>query len=48
VLTTQLLAIALLIAKPLPVIPPGQVSLYVLLPLTAIAFFLSRRRGDAA
>ena len=47
VLTTQLLAVALLIAKPLPVVPPGQVSLYVLLPLTAIAFFLSRRRGDA-
>ena len=48
VLTTQLLAVALLIAKPLPVVPPGQVSLYVLLPLTAIAFSLSRRRGDAA
>ena len=47
VLTTQLVAVALLIAKPLPVVPPGQVSLYVLLPLTAIAFFLSRRRGDA-
>jgi hypothetical protein len=43
VLCSQLLGIALLSAKPLPVIPPGQIAVYVLLPVTCAFFLLSIR-----
>ena len=44
VLCHNLLGVALLAAKPLPVVPPGQVGIYVLLPLTALFFLLSIRK----
>ena len=47
VLCGNLLGVALLAAKPLPVVPPGQVGIYVLLPLTALFFLLSIRKPAA-
>ncbi len=44
ILCSQLLAVALLAVKPLPVVPPGQIGIYIMLPLTALAFLLSIRR----
>ena len=43
-LVTQFLGIALLVVKPLPVIPPGQTAVYVLFPLTFIFFLLSVKK----
>ena len=48
VLCSQLLAVALLAAKPLPVVPPGQIGVYVLLPITFLFFLLSVRKPAAA
>ncbi|MBW2414433.1 MAG: hypothetical protein JRG76_07965 [Deltaproteobacteria bacterium] len=44
----QILGVVLLSVKPLPVVPPGQIGVYVLLPLTAIAFLLSVRKPATA
>ena len=44
VLITQFLGIALVLVKPLPVIPPGQIGVYVLFPLTIIFFLLSVKK----
>ena len=44
VMVTQALGVVLVTMKPLPVIPPGQIVVYVLLPLSALAFFLSVKR----
>ncbi len=44
VMATQALGVVLVTVKPLPVIPPGQIVVYVLLPLSALAFFLSVKR----
>jgi len=41
------LAVALLTVKPLPVVPPGQIGAYVLLPLTILFFLLSIRTPAA-
>lgn len=48
IVCSQLLALALLISKPLPVVPPGQVGVYVLLPVTSVLFLLSIRKADTA
>jgi hypothetical protein len=45
ILGGQILGAVLLTVKPLPVVPPGQVGVYVLLPLTAVFFLLSIRRS---
>ena len=45
---SQALALALLMAKPLPVVPPGQIGVYVLLPVTSVFFLLSIRRSVTA
>jgi hypothetical protein len=45
-MATQVLGIALVAVKPLPVLPPGQVSLYVLAPLS-LGFFLLSIRSPA-
>ena len=47
-LASELLGIALLAAKPLPVVPPGQIGVYVLLPLTLSFFLLSIKKPRAA
>ena len=44
VMVTQALGVVLVTVKPLPVMPPGQIGVYVLLPLSALAFFLSVKR----
>ena len=44
VMVTQALGVVLVTMKPLPVIPPGQIVVYVLLPLSVLAFFLSVKR----
>ena len=41
----QLLGIILITVKPLPVIPPGQISVYLLFPITLVAFLLSIRQA---
>ena len=41
----QLLGIILITVKPLPVIPPGQIAVYLLLPMTLVAFLLSIRQA---
>ena len=46
-LASQLLAMALFAVKPLPVVPPGEKALYVLLPLTLGFFLLSIKRPRA-
>jgi hypothetical protein len=43
----HLLEAALLAMKPLPVVPPGQIGVYVLLPVTSAFFLLSIRRAAA-
>ena len=43
-LAGQLLVIALLAVKPLPVVPPGQIAAYVLLPITFASLLLSVRK----
>jgi hypothetical protein len=48
VLCSQLLGAALLAVKPLPVVPPGQIGIYVLIPLTSVFFLLSIRKSAAA
>ena len=48
IVCTQLLAVALLAMKPLPVVPPGQIGVYVLLPVTSAFFLLSIRRAVPA
>jgi hypothetical protein len=48
IVCTQLLAVALLVMKPLPVVPPGQIGVYVLLPVTSAFFLLSIRRAATA
>jgi hypothetical protein len=39
----EALALFLFYSKPLPVVPPGQIGVYVLLPLTIAGFLLSVR-----
>ena len=41
----QILGIILITVKPLPVIPPGQISVYLLFPITLVAFLLSIRQA---
>ena len=41
----QLMGIILLTMKPLPVIPPGQIGVYLLFPITLVAFLLSIRQA---
>ena len=48
IVCSQVLALALLTAKPLPVVPPGQVGVYVLLPVTSALFLLSIRKPATA
>ena len=48
ILSGQILGVVLLSVKPLPVVPPGQIAVYVLLPLTAVFFLLSSRKSAAA
>ena len=43
-IASQTLGVALLSWKPLPVIPPGQVGVYVSLPLSIVFFLLSIKR----
>jgi hypothetical protein len=43
-IASQALGVALLSWKPLPVIPPGQVGVYVTLPLSIVFFLLSIKR----
>ena len=38
------LAVALLAVNPLPVVTPGQIGIYIMFPLTALAFLLSIRQ----
>ena len=47
-LCSQVLGIALFAFKPLPVVPPGQIGIYVLLPVTTAFFLLSIRKPAAA
>jgi membrane-associated phospholipid phosphatase len=47
VFCSQLLGVALIAVKPLPVVPPGQIAVYVMLPLTAVFFGLSIRKRAA-
>ena len=47
ILCSQILAFNLLRVKPLPVVPPGQIGIYVLLPLIAVLFLLSIRKSAA-
>lgn len=47
ILCSQLLGVALLSTKPLPVVPPGQIAVYVLLPVTCVFCFLSIRKAAA-
>jgi hypothetical protein len=35
-------------AKPLPAVPPGQIGVYVLLPVTSVLFLLSIRKPATA
>ncbi|MBW2386650.1 MAG: hypothetical protein JRG92_23720, partial [Deltaproteobacteria bacterium] len=42
------LGAVLLSVKPLPVVPPGQIGVYVLLPLTSVFFLLSIRKSATA
>ncbi len=44
---SQILAIALFEFKPLPVVPPGQIGVYFLLPLTILFFLLSINTSEA-
>jgi hypothetical protein len=48
ILCSQVLGIALLAVKPLPVVPPGQIGVYVLVPLTSVFLLLSIRKTAAA
>ena len=48
VLCSQTLGVALLMAKPLPVVPPGQIAIYVMLPLSALFFLLSIKKPVTA
>jgi hypothetical protein len=48
IVCSQILGVALLAAKPLPVVPPGQIAIYILLPLTFMFFLLSIRKPAAA
>ena len=41
----QLLGIILITVKPLPVIPPGQIGVYLLFPITLVALLLSIRQA---
>ncbi|MBW2244588.1 MAG: hypothetical protein JRH01_21595 [Deltaproteobacteria bacterium] len=43
-IVNQFLGIALFMMKPLPVVPPGQIGVYALLPLTVGFFLLSIRK----
>ena len=48
ILAGQILGAVLLTVKPLPVVPPGQIAMYVLLPLTSAFFLLSIRKSATA
>ncbi len=48
ILSSQILGAVLLTVKPLPVVPPGQIGVYVLLPLTSVFFLLSIRKSATA
>jgi hypothetical protein len=48
ILSSQILGAVLLSVKPLPVVPPGQIGVYVLLPLSSLFFLLSIRRSAKA
>jgi hypothetical protein len=45
ILGSEVLGVALLTVKPLPVVPPGQIGIYVMLPLTSVFFLLSIRNS---
>lgn len=47
VLASQVLGVVLITMKPLPVIPPGQIAVYVLVPISLAAFLLSIRTSTA-
>jgi len=42
---SQVLGFALMSIKPLPVVPPGQIGIYLMLPLVSIFLLLSIRRS---
>lgn len=48
IVCSQVLALALLTWKPLPVVPPGQIGVYILLPVTSMFFLLSIRKAAPA
>ena len=48
VLCSQVLGVALIAVKPLPVVPPGQIAAYVMLPVTSVFFLLSVWKPAAA
>jgi hypothetical protein len=48
ILSSQILGVVLLSVKPLPVVPPGQIGVYVLLPLSTVFFLLSIRTSAKA
>lgn len=45
IVITEVLGFILFLFKPLPVTPPGQIGVYILLPLTAILFLLSLKKS---
>lgn len=48
IVCSQILGLALFMVKPLPVVPPGQIGIYVLLPITSVLFLLSIRKTSPA
>jgi hypothetical protein len=47
-IASEILGFALLAVKPLPVLPPGQIGLWVLAPLSVVFFLLSIRKPKRA
>ncbi len=45
ILANYLLGFALFLTKPLPIVPPGQIGIYVLLPIVSVFFLLSIRKS---
>ncbi|MFQ5745471.1 MAG: hypothetical protein ACE5HV_18105 [Acidobacteriota bacterium] len=48
IVCSQILGVVLISLKPLPVVPPGQIGVYVLLPVTSLLFLLSVRKSATA
>jgi len=48
IVCSQVLALALLTAKPLPVVPPGQIGVHLLVPVTSVLFLLAIRKPATA